>query len=145
MKVFLLLISVLILSGCQTTAPQRPDMTASPSPPPVKAESRRFVSLRQVKNGMTKKEVAAVLGTQIVVGYELIEARTGQYKPLTVKNPYKEETLSDGSGSCDVLYYVTSVQSPDGKPSEDELVPLVFKNGKLIGQGWEFYKKTFHL
>ena len=141
----LILLYIFGIYGCQTTVPQKKSVPVivKPAPPLVRAESRRFVSMRQVQGGMSKKEVAAILGTQIVVGYELIDSRTGQYKPLTVKNPFKEETLADTAGSCDILYYVTSVQSPDGRPSNEELVPLVFKEDKLIGQGWEFYNINF--
>jgi len=135
----------LLVFGCSTVEqePQAPAPVAKPAQPPLRSESRRFVSLRQVQIGMNKKEVAAILGTQIVVGYELIESRTGQYKPLTVKNPFKQETISDNSGNYDVLYYVISIQSPDGQPSDEELVPMVFKTDKLIGQGWEFYRQQF--
>jgi len=136
----------LLVFGCSTVEQEQvpPAPAAKPAPSPLRAASRRFVSLRQVQVGMNKKEVAAILGTQIVVGYELIESRTGQYKPLTVNNPFKQETILDASRSYDILYYVTSVQSPDGQPSDEEFVPLVFQADKLIGQGWEFYRKKFN-
>jgi serine protease inhibitor ecotin len=29
----------------------------------------------------------------------------------------------------------------DGRTTEDECLPLVFKNGKLTGWGWDYYEK----
>ncbi len=33
------------------------------------------------------------------------------------------------------------VKKSDDKITDDELAPLVFQNDKLIGQGWDFFKK----
>ena len=39
-------------------------------------------------------------------------------------------------------FYYTSTQWYDGRTTEDECLPLVFKNGKLIGWGWEYFEKA---
>ena len=39
-------------------------------------------------------------------------------------------------------FYYINTQWYDGRTTEDECLPLVFKNGKLAGWGWEYYEKA---
>jgi len=50
-------------------------------------------------------------------------------KPLTIVNPYKSEDIKTKDGVYTVEYYVTSVKQSDGVITDDELVPLVFREG----------------
>ena len=68
-------------------------------------------------------------------------------KPLTaykdkeeirIPNPYKSEFLKVRGKSLEVLYYVTQIKKDDGVFNKDELTPLIFENGKLIGWGWNY-------
>lgn len=44
--------------------------------------------------------------------------------------------------SENVWYYYTSMRWFDARTTEDECLPLVFKNGKLAGWGWDYYEKS---
>ena len=132
-KRFFLLVASLLLSGCVIVSE-----TTKPTTEVLKGH--KLLSLRQVQNGMTPKEVQVVVGSQVVVGYTLNE-KTGQYKPITQKNPYRSEMVTKGSKTYQVHYYFAVIKQADGKITEDELVPLVFQDGQLVGQGWAFFRK----
>jgi len=69
---------------------------------------------KQLRVGMTKSEVLKVMG-----------------KPLA------DETFC----TPDVWYYFVQSVWMDGLTTEDECMPLVFKDGKLIGWGNAFYTR----
>ncbi|MDE2028674.1 MAG: hypothetical protein KGK03_01455 [Candidatus Omnitrophica bacterium] len=87
--------------------------------------------LKALQNGMTVDQVHQIMGQQLVIGYKY---QAPDYKPLTIPNPYKSETVK-GSGYL-IEYYVQAVIQPDGAVHDNELMPLVFKDGKLVGRGW---------
>ncbi|MFP4473881.1 MAG: hypothetical protein ACLFPX_08495 [Candidatus Omnitrophota bacterium] len=124
-----------LLSGCMTAE----YVYEEPLPEPVL--SRRFISLRQVSSGLTRDEVRALLGTEVVVGQELVDPEGERYKPVTVANPFKSETLRRGNDAYTVDYYLVGIYQDDGKVTDEELVPLVFRDGRLIGQGWAFLQR----
>ncbi|MCK5214024.1 MAG: hypothetical protein KAR05_01565 [Candidatus Omnitrophica bacterium] len=137
MRNIILLFVCFILTGCMSLLEDpTPEVESAANIPVMK---RRFVSLRQVRNGMTKSEVASVVGYKVVVGYELIDLNKEQYKPVTLENPYRSEVMQKNGKRYDIDYYLVGIQEPDDKVSDDELVPLVFQKDKLIGQGWEYY------
>lgn len=41
-----------------------------------------------------------------------------------------------------VWYYYVNTQWYDGRTTEDECIPLVFKNDKLSGWGWDYFEKV---
>jgi hypothetical protein len=49
----------------------------------------------------------------------------------------EDKSNKDGK-SYQVLYYHTDLKQRDDKITDDELTPLVFENGKLIGWGYPF-------
>ncbi|MHB8535934.1 MAG: DUF3192 domain-containing protein [Sulfuricaulis sp.] len=56
-----------------------------------------------------------------------------------IENPYRSESLTGPDGkSYQVLYYYTDLKQRDDKVTDDELTPLVFEGGKLIGWGYPF-------
>lgn len=65
--------------------------------------------------GMTKEEVITVMG-----------------------KPIQNETYT----KPDIWYYYIRPNWIDGLATEDECMPLVFKDGKLIGWGNEYYAKS---
>lgn len=85
---------------------------------------------KAVQNGMTIDEVHKIMGQELVIGYTY---QTPNYKPLTIPNPYKSQTLN---GGYLIEYYIESIRQPDGIVHDNELMPLVFKDGKLVGRGW---------
>jgi hypothetical protein len=86
---------------------------------------------KAVKDGMTMEQVHNIMGQELIIGYAL---QSSDYKPLTIPNPYKSETIK-GTG-CFIEYYIEAIRQPDGIVHDNELMPLIFKNGKLIGRGW---------
>ena len=71
------------------------------------------------------------MGQELVIGYEF---QSPDYKPLTIPNPYKSEAIK--GTDYFIEYYIEAIRQPDGIVSDNELMPLIFKNGKLIGRGW---------
>ncbi len=108
----------------------------------ISGMSRRFISLGQIYPGMTRKEVQSALGAKVIVGYELSDPQTQQYKPTTLDNPYRIETLKKGKKEYNIDYYLAGVQQADDVVSDDELVPLAFENDKLIGLGWPYFNEN---
>ena len=113
---------LMILSGCTTTS----------------ATVREMVNLHSIHNGMSPQEVKTLLGDKVVTGYDLVNPKKQVFTPITLKNPYREETLKNGEKTYEVAYYFTSIKKQDGMITDDELTPLVFENSRLIGQGWMF-------
>ncbi len=125
---------------------------------PLQSASRQTLLLNEgalsaIKEGMGIDEVHQVMGQEIVIGYvnSTIKENTPQlapdkpasadpdaYKPLTIPNPYKSEEIKAPKGDYLVEYYVARVHQPDGIINDNELMPLVFKDGKLVGRGWPF-------
>ena len=67
-----------------------------------------------LRGGMTKAEVLKVMG-----------------------DPLKNESFC----KPDVWYYFVGQVWADGLVTEDECLPLVFENGKLVGWGMDFYAR----
>lgn len=86
---------------------------------------------KAIQNGMTIEEVHKIMGQQLVIGYTY---QTPDYKPLTIPNPYKSEAIKN-TGYL-IEYYIEAIRRPDGIVRDDELMPLIFNGGKLIGRGW---------
>lgn len=112
--------------GCSATT----EMAA----PDLSNMAHQFVSFGQVHNGMTLDEIEAVIGKQVIVGYELVDEKTGQFKPIVVNNPVRRETV----GKYDVAYFFAGIKKADNQVTDEELVPLVFQNDRLVGSGWPF-------
>jgi hypothetical protein len=88
---------------------------------------------KAVQEGMSRDQVHKIMGQELVIGYSLQETN---YKPLTVPNPYKSESINGTDYAIE--YYIESIRQPDGVVSDNELMPLVFKEDKLVGRGWSF-------
>lgn len=52
--------------------------------------------------------------------------------------PWKTESFIKGDKPHVVLYYVTQ-RIPDGTTTDDEMTPVVFRDGTLIGWGRRFF------
>lgn len=80
------------------------------------SEARRNLdNARALRVGMTKEQVLAVMG-----------------------EPIQDEIFT----RPDVWFYFIEPVWVDGLTTEDECMPLVFENGKLIGWGNEYYART---
>jgi len=98
-----------------------------------KVRNKNRENLNRLSVGMTKEEVLKVMGTKTLRG-------GGIYGTGKISNPYRTETLLSGDGktTLEVLFYYTDKKKADGAITDDELTPLVLKEGKLIGWGWSF-------
>ena len=123
--IFMILLSF-GLAGCASTPVYNP-MQSSISQEVLLNES----SFKAVQDGMSMDAVHQLMGQELVIGYR---AQTPGYKPLTIPNPYRTEEIKDKGYLIE--YYVQQIRQPDGIVSDDELLPLIFKDGKLIGRGW---------
>ncbi len=124
------------LTGCIML----PERTA---PPPVesapKSVVRELTSISRVSLRMTKEEVKGLMGPSVTIGFEK-SFPSADFTPITIPNPQRTEVVKARWKTWEVEYYFTQVNQPDGIISDDELTPLVFKNGRLAGQGWAFLK-----
>ncbi len=98
----------------------------------VRTANRR--NLQKLSVGMTKKQALATMGHKRGGGW---------FGEPTVNSPYKSEILPSGDKTFEVLYYYTDAKNAiyianPATIKDDELTPLVFDNGKLIGWGADF-------
>jgi hypothetical protein len=120
------LILVISLMGCASTVVYDPMQRA--------IDQRLLLnqgSFKAIQEGQTMDKVHEIMGDKLVIGYGL---QVQDYKPLTIPNPYKTEVLK--GTEYIIEYYIEAIRQPDGLISDNELMPLIFKNGKLIGRGW---------
>ena len=103
----------------------------------------RFISVSQLHTGLTRVEVATLLGKEIVTGYALVDEAGDQYKPITVGNPYRAEVIEKNKKTYAVDYYLIGIRTADDKVSDDELIPVIFNNDRLVGIGWDFFNWFF--
>ncbi len=124
----------LLVSGCASV----------PTSPSVGIVSqvlmqKQFISTSQLHAGLSRAQVAELLGKEVVTGYALVDQLTEEYKPITVANPQRSETIKVNQRTYDVDYYLAGIKVADDKISDDELVPVVFENDRLVGHGWDFF------
>jgi hypothetical protein len=107
-----------------------------------KANIDAFLSMDQVRNtnrdnlarlsvGMPKSQVLRMMGTRSV-----------ETELMAIRNPYKVETLTGDGKTYEIVFYYTDINKTDGTITDDELTPLVFEAGKLIGWGWSFLNQN---
>jgi len=126
MRYALIIFLGLVLTGCATTPVYNPMQVASTEE--VLLNESGFKSIQE---GMSLDQVHKIMGQELVVGYALSGPN---YKPLTIPNPYKSETIQ--GTDYFIEYYIDAIRQPDGKIGDNELIPLIFKEGKLFGRGW---------
>jgi len=95
-------------------------------------------NLVKLSIGMTKQEVMGTMGYKTASDDYLGRVYYTPKSVLSASNPYRTEILQGKEKTFEVLYYYTDVKKDDGAITDDELTPLVFDNGKLIGWGWSF-------
>jgi len=83
---------------------------------------------------MTKDEVLGLMGT------ETIQTYAGMVEDEKITNPYRTETHRAGGFLWEILFYYTDRKAADGAITDDELTPLVMKDGVLDGWGWSYWK-----
>jgi uncharacterized protein DUF3192 len=83
-------------------------------------------NLTRLSYGMTKEEAHSVMGREGVRNYN---------------NPYRTAMYMGKEGKpVEVFYYWTDHTTPYGIPERD-LTPVVFKDGRVVGWGREFWSE----
>lgn len=109
---------LLVLAGCSNIYLDTSDLL----------RARNAEGLAKLTAGLGKQTVMEMMGT---------DPSKGVF--MWIDNPYRSETLTGKDGkSYEVLYYYTELKQRDDKITDDELTPLVFHDGKLIGWGYPF-------
>lgn len=109
---------VVVLSGCSNIYLDTSDL--------LRAQNTE--NLAKLTVGLRKEVAMEIMGT---------EPSKGVF--MWIDNPYRTENLTGKDGNnYDVLYYYTDLKQRDDKISDDELTPLIFHDGKLIGWGYSF-------
>ena len=122
---FVLVLSVLVI-GCASSLDK------------VRTTNRK--KLLKLSIGMTKKQALKIMGTK---------SGGGKYGEPTVNSPYKSEILQGQEKTVEVIYYYTDIKGAfysahEVTITDDELTPLVFENGRLIGWGNSFLESNIN-
>jgi len=90
-------------------------------------------NLGRLSVGMAKPEVLSIMGTETVdVGFG-----------RRITNPYRVETMKGKDEQLyEILFYYTDIKKRDDAITDDELTPIVLKDGKVIGYGWSFLNEN---
>lgn len=92
-------------------------------------------NLMKVSIGMNKKEVMDIMGYQSVMP----KFRGAfQHRLPAANNPYKSEIIKINDKTYEAVYYLTDNKKDDGAITDDELTPMYFNEGILIGWGLKF-------
>lgn len=109
---------VLVVSGCSNMYLDTSDLL----------RAHNTENLGKLSVGLKKQVAVEIMGT---------EPSKGVF--MWIDNPFRSEILAGKDGkSYEVLYYYTDLKQRDDRITDDELTPLVFQDGKLIGWGYHF-------
>ena len=107
--------------------------TKSPEIVELMQQNQNVIASR-LNIGMTEPEVRAAFLDRVARG------ELGKDKGmLIVNNPYRTETIYCQEQTAKVLWYYTSVKCNNGRIDNEELTPVLFVDGKLVGWGHRFY------
>lgn len=84
-------------------------------------------NMRALNVGMTEDQVITAMGPS---------------PDRSTPNPYRSEMYPVGSTVFKILFFYTNRQSADGIIDDDELTPVVLKDGRLDGWGWSYWQTT---
>jgi len=113
-KIAMAIFTSLLLAGCVTTAQ-------------VRGENRQ--NLMHLSVGLNKQDVLKVMGT------ETKKTDVGS----VITNPYRTEMYKVNNNTFELLLYYTDLKKSDGAITDDELTPIIIKNGKVDGWGWSYW------
>ena len=115
-KLLLMMIVALVLVGCASLDA-------------IRSKNRQL--LNQLRLEMTNDEVANLMGTE----------------PLGegINQPFRTETLRlpDGSSAL-IWFYYSDKKEADYAITNDELTPVVFEKGKVVGWGWTYLDQNYN-
>ena len=126
----LLLCSVVLTAGCGTGL-------IHDSLEVMRDTNRQKIT--QLSVGMSRGEVEkAVMGND-VAGGKIFDVLFGRFQHLDARNPMREERVRGSDGAdYEVLFYYTDLRERDNKITDDELTPVVFRDGRIVGIGYAY-------
>jgi len=130
-KALLLFLFLVLETGCTSNSAYI--RVTGDKPIKMHIEEMRAINnsrLQKISLGMKKQKVLEIMGRKTFY----------QRNPYTlVPNPYRVESSRTEAGkNYEIVFYYTDIKKQDGALTDDELTPLVFENGILIGWGWLF-------
>ena len=94
--------------------------------------------LAQVVVDMPRGEVDKLMGND-KAGGGLVDILHGRTQHLQARNPMREELVSGIDGlQYEVVYYYTDLRQRDNLITDDELTPVVYRDGRVAGVGYAF-------
>lgn len=108
-----------------------------PKPQIKEFREKNKTNVMRLKNDMTVDQVNEIMGTDKNVQTYYIYAK----QENLLSNPHSQEVIEKDGVEYLVYLYYTDMLHQDGEITEDELTPILFESGKIIGIGWDFYKK----
>jgi hypothetical protein len=109
--------------------------------------------------GMSRDEVVSIMGTRALprplgtegsgqarterdsMGVVQVQVLTGSSAPA-LYNPMRTGTYEAGEHTWEVLFYYARLVEDDGVVSDDELEPVVLRDGFLAGVGWVYWREV---
>ena len=73
------------------------------------------------------------------MGVAQVQILTGSNAP-SLYNPMRTGTYEVGGHTWEVLFYYARLVEDDGVVSDDELEPVVLRDGFLAGVGWVYWR-----
>ena len=113
-KIIIALLTSILFVGCTTLAQ-------------IRSENRQ--NLLHLSVGASKQDVLRIMGTTTK------KASDGS----VITNPYRTEMYKVNDNTFELLLYYTDLKKRDGAITDDELTPIVIKNGKVDGWGWSYW------
>ena len=116
------------------------------------------LNLARLTPGMPRAQVISIMGTESLprplgtetsgqarterdtMGVTQVQILTGSSAPA-LYNPMRTGTYESGEHTWEVLFYYVRLVEDDGIVSEDELEPVVLRDGFLAGVGWSYWKE----
>jgi hypothetical protein len=128
MRCLCLLLWSITLTGCSTLFMDPLEQ--------LRAANKR--NLEHVAVGYTRLEVESIMG-KAHAGGGLPEVAFGRVQYLRATNPMREEDVRGEDGvDYHVLFYYTDLRTKDDRITDDELSPVVLRDGKVVGVGYAF-------
>jgi len=117
------------------------------------------VNVQRLTIGMSRDQVLSIMGTESLerpagtegsgvvrterdtLGVTQVQIPLGARAPA-LYNPMRSATFEAGGQSWEVLYYYVRMVEDDDRVTDDELEPVVLRNGYLAGLGWAYWTEA---
>jgi len=99
----------------------------------MEAVTRNQQGLQELRLGMSRAEVYAIMGNNEVI----------RYKRINFVDPWRSESflLVDGTHVF-ILFYMTEPSRRYSMPADQSLTPIVLENDQIAGWGWSYLRRN---